>query len=55
MTDRLLDSAAQCVCALLTFVVKDSLHLHAAARVSDAEHGTGYNALKGRWAVSGTH
>lgn len=68
MTDRLLDCAVQkprCnICflsfffvfvALLTFVVKESLHLHAAARVSDAEHGTGYDALKGRRAVSGTH
>lgn len=36
-------------------MVEDSLHLHAAARVSNAECGAGYDALEGRGAIGGTH
>lgn len=31
-----------------TFVVEDPLHLHAAARVGDAQHGAGHQAFLGR-------
>lgn len=44
-----------CVYVFFTFMVEDSLHLHAAPRVSDAKRGTGYNTLKGGRAVSGAH
>lgn len=40
---------------LPTFVVKDALHLHAAAGVGDTEHGTGHQALQGRGTVRGPH
>lgn len=38
-----------------TFVVKDALHLHAAAGVGDTEHGTGHQALQGWGTVRGPH
>lgn len=38
-----------------TFVVEEPLHLHGGPGVSDAEHGTGHDALLGRRAVCGPH